>query len=88
MLPLRVLKKQLHINIKLVKNRNITVIGIIICLSLTEKHDRGILDINIWRQSDLSTLIKKNCEFEFKIVTDAAKFVFVFVKFVKYNEFL
>lgn len=88
MLPLRVLKKQLHINIKLVKSRNITAIGIIICLSLTKKHDRDTLDINIWQQSDLSTLIIKNCEFEFKIVTGTAKFVFVFVKFVKYNEFL
>lgn len=38
-LQLRTLKKQLHIGTKLVKVRSITMIGIIMCLSLTGKHN-------------------------------------------------
>lgn len=88
MLPLKALKEQLHISIKLVKGRSVTTINIIIQFSLTEKHDKSTLDIDIQRQSDLSILIIKNCNFEIKIVTGAAKFIFDFVNFIKHNKFL
>ena len=55
-------------------------------LSLTKKHNRGSIDIGIWRQSSLSTLVIKNCDFEVEIITCASKLIFFFVDFVKYDE--
>ena len=86
MLPLKTLKKQLHIRTKLVKDRSASAIGIIMHFNLTKKHNRGTIDISIWRQFDLSILVIKDCDFEVEIITCAAKLVFFLVDFVKHNK--
>ncbi len=47
-LLLGTLEKQLHVGAKLGKDRSVTVIGIIMHLSLTEKHDQSVIDVGIW----------------------------------------
>ena len=79
MLPFRVFKEKPHISAKLVKTRDITAIGKKIHLNLIGKHDKSVIDVDIWQQSNLSILIIKNCDFEVEIVTCAAKFVFILV---------
>lgn len=78
-------KKQLHISIKLVKNRSSTTISIIIHLSFIKKHDRDTIDIDIWRQVDLFIVVIKNYNFEDKIIIYFNKLVFLLVDFLKYE---
>lgn len=63
------------------------MIYIIMHLSLIRKYNKNTIDINIWQQSNIFTFLPKNCDFDVKIVTYAAKLVFFFINFIKHNEF-
>ena len=87
MLLLEVFKEQPYIGRKLVKGKNVTTINIIICLNLTEKHNRGTINKDIWWQSNSSIFIIKNHDFEVKIIICTTKLVLYFVGFVKHDKF-
>lgn len=86
-LPLETFKKQLYINIKLVKSGSVIIICIIIGINLIKQYNRGSINIEIQRQSYLFIFIIENCYFKVQIITYITKFVNIFVNFVKQSNF-
>lgn len=63
------------------------MICIIIHLSLIQWYNKNTLNIDIFWQTNLSILIKKDYDFKAEVITHATKPILIFIDFVKHKEF-